>query len=401
MFPLILSDLTAFKYKWKLPLSHCTSRTIYLRSKSLGSSKRFLSYDHSHLIEKLPIMNPKWRTPYLMRESYCLCQVYFKRFKWVSHRHGFWAFFHSWRSNHQKWLKPFILGLYQPEPLIGSHWYGMTEPYCSLKDKLMQKLLFNIVKPCFKHIISAQCRHLKGPLEIKSIRQDIQSALHQDYRYVIRTDIRSYYASIDHQHLKRAVCRSFDDPRVIHSLHRIIETPIDLGGWLETNSCGIIRRSSFSSFFAALYLLPLDQIFEQRDDLFYCRYNDDILILCRSKSAFVKAKRRLKHCVAKLKLKLAYNKTQMGLIQEGFHFLGLKFEVTRISQTNPKRKLPPKKVLVSLHPRSIRRAIDKARLKQNAGESPANVQNYCHQWNKWWSGTLGRDVGIPIEKWLD
>ena len=40
----------------------------------------------------------------------------------------------------------------------------------------------------------------------------------------------------------------FDDLRVIHTLHQIIETAIDRWGWLEVKSCGILSVRVLKAF---------------------------------------------------------------------------------------------------------------------------------------------------------
>lgn len=77
-------------------------------------------------------------------------------------------------------------------------------------------------------------------------------------------------------------------------------------------------RSALSRFFAALYLKPLDRCFENREDLFYCRYNDDIVILCKMKRKYTKAKRRLKDTFNTLKLTMALRKHEWGQLIEVF-----------------------------------------------------------------------------------
>ena len=93
----------------------------------------------------------------------------------------------------------------------------------------------------------------------------------------------------------------------------------------------------------------MDQRFDQRTDLFYRRYNDDIIILCRTKSQWAKAKRRLKEVMAQLKLTLSRTKTYMGPLAHGFHFLGVNIAWTRTQDHNatPNSPLPPR---VCTHP---------------------------------------------------
>jgi hypothetical protein len=181
---------------------------------------------------------------------------------------------------------------------------------------------------------------------------------------MIRTDIRSYYASIDHALLQSMIRKHFDDANVLRYLCNFVDVPIDRGGWYEHPKKGIPIGSSLSCFFAALVLKPLDQCFDHRDDLYYCRYNDDIIILCKTKRQYTQAKRRLNTIIMALKLKVAPKKTRTGSIEKGFHFLGIQFAVARTTASSSRKDRSLTSVDVSLHPRSIRRSMMKVRLKQ-------------------------------------
>ena len=113
---------------------------------------------------------------------------------------------------------------------------------------------------------------------------------------------------------------------------------------------------------AALYLTKLDESFcnEYHSSTFFSDSDyDDIIILRRSKSQFVRAKKRLKKVLLDLKLTLSPTKTKMGKIHDGFHFLGLCFKRTqplkKCSKTKPQ-------TAVSLHKRCYHRALEKVKL---------------------------------------
>ncbi len=273
---------------------------------------------------------------------------------------------------------------------------------------MLHKLLYRIIKPTFKHVISPACHHLKGPSAIKPITHQLHDALSsKQYRYVIRTDVKSYYASIDITILQAMITDHFDDPRLVKILCESIDAPIDRGGWFEHPQTGILVRSALSSFFAALYLKPLDRCFENREDLFYCRYNDDIVILCQTKRQYTKAKRRLKDTFNRLKLSIAPKKTRMGSVNKGFHFLGIQFTVARTTANSDHHEQPQSSVKVTLHPRSIQRSIDKLRLKQeeqrllerqrySSADHPAYVQRHWYRWANWWQRQHASLCGVRI-----
>ncbi len=94
-------------------------------------------------------------------------------------------------------LDDFSAGRYQVQPKKGYNAFGEYHPRYTFQDNLLHKLLYRIIKPTFKHVISLACHHLKGPSAIKLITYQLHDTLSSEqYRYAIRTDIKSYCASI-------------------------------------------------------------------------------------------------------------------------------------------------------------------------------------------------------------
>lgn len=225
-------------------------------------------------------MTTKWSERDLLIDAMLLCHHAYQTFRWASHRHPFWLFYWRFKSRAKAIISSLVTGDYYPEPMKAYGYFGTKSPFWSYQDKLIQKLIYQRIKTTFKHIISKRCCHLSGPHQIKAITHDIEHALlNSSYRYMIRIDIKSYYRSINHRLLKKEINNVFNDQRLINLLHRIIDVPIDHGGWLDTPTQGIPTGSSLSGLFAALYLKPLDSLFDQRNDLFYRRYNDDVIKL--------------------------------------------------------------------------------------------------------------------------
>lgn len=140
-----------------------------------------------------------WSKTHLLKQAMYYCHLYFQRYRWAGSRHFFWAFFWHWKRHYYEWIDESMAGDYRPEPMRGYTHHGRCEPFWTLKDQLFQRLLFQIIKPTIKHVVSRACRHCQGPSAIGQVIKDVHSALHRlKCRYVIRIDIRSYYASIDH-----------------------------------------------------------------------------------------------------------------------------------------------------------------------------------------------------------
>ncbi|HXH55246.1 MAG TPA: reverse transcriptase domain-containing protein [Gammaproteobacteria bacterium] len=305
-------------------------------------------------------------------------------------RSPFWIFIHDWPKEKIKCLLDFMAGTYHFEPLTTYVMPDETITVWSYIDRLFIKSLLQIIKPFFKHIISPNCFHLKGPNGVKNALGFLNKAWDKEtFRYFLRVDIKSYYASINHQILVSQIRSHFKDPRVVKYLEDIKNAVV-----FRPNQ-GIPRRSSFSCFFGALYLSPLDSAFEGIDGVCYVRYMDDILILTRTKRQFRKEKKRLQKILQALKLKVARTKTKIGILTRGFHFLGVNFRIneasspeeasiTRAVAQTQQAQFQEEKVSITLHERSCVRAMDKIRIKKEDSEPPENVQRYLSKWASWW-----------------
>ncbi len=58
-------------------------------------------------------------------------------------------------------------------------------------------------------------------------------------RFVIRTDVKSYYASIDHQYLMERLSRVIQDPRVLNLIEQYLGRTAEQGGLFWESERGI------------------------------------------------------------------------------------------------------------------------------------------------------------------
>ena len=160
-------------------------------------------------------------------------------------------------------------------------------------------------------------------------------------QFVIRADIKSFYKSIQHRLLIQDIRRHYDDPKVQAILGQIITNPIETPRGYKNADHGIALRGPLSQFFSGLFLKPLDDAFETMD-VSYLRYQDDVLILCKTKRQLNRCRRRLMEVLHQRRLTLSSKNTRIGSIDTGFHFLGIHYLGTIPQGFSPKdQALPP------------------------------------------------------------
>ena len=240
-----------------------------MKSETVGRYTLPMSYDnnrwqaHRFLVWVTPLIT-RWRRYYRL----------------ATHHHPAVLFFYDWHRQGDQWLRDIGQGRYAISPMIGYRRYRLqyfhVEPRWSFIDAIANRVIWFIIKPTTKHIISKHCRHLSGPGTIPMTMQWLQNALTaKPFRYVLRLDIKGYYASIHRPTLLKMLHKTFQDPKLHRYFEAIVNPLVDVGTHFERSDYGIPRQSSLSGFFAALYLTPLDRHFENKTGLFYLRYNDD------------------------------------------------------------------------------------------------------------------------------
>lgn len=220
-------------------------------------------------------------------------------------------------------------GTYDPRCLKRYYFADEMVDQLHTSDRIFQHILLKQLKPTFAYVMNKNCYHLNGPTGVKYATKRIKEVLQAEQpEYVIRADIKSFYKSIPHHKLIQDIKKYYDDEKLIAILERIITNPIDTPWGCKNPVHGIALRGPLSQFFSGIYLKPLDDAFSHMD-VTYLRYQDDILILCKTKRQMNRCRRRMMDVLHERHLTLSRKKSRMGKVEDGFHFLGIDYLPTR------------------------------------------------------------------------
>ena len=131
---------------------------------------------------------------------------------------------------------------------------------------------------------------------------------------MMRIDIKSHYASVGHHILLKLLSNDYKDKRLLRLFKNIITAHLITKKGITNPHKGIYLRSPLATFFSMIYLKPLDTAFSNMD-VCYARYQDDIIILFKSKSQFYRGKRKMIAVLNNLELQLSKKKSYMGPIK--------------------------------------------------------------------------------------
>ncbi len=208
----------------------------------------------------------------------------------------------------------------------------------SVKDRIVHHLLYGVLYPYFdsKFIYdSYSCRINKGTHKAIKRFEHFHRKVSKNGTmqcYVLKCDIRKFFASIDHDILKTILAKHIEDKDILHILFNIIDSFPN----------GLPLGNLTSQILVNIYMNEFDQYIKHTLKIkYYIRYADDFVILSQDKNYLENMKIEISNFLnQKLKLQLHPNKVFIKTIYSGIDFLGfVHFPHHRVLRTVTKRRM--------------------------------------------------------------
>ena len=205
----------------------------------------------------------------------------------------------------------------------------------NLQDKIVNHLvaryiLYPAILPCLLDVNVASRKNLgtSRGLEFANKFKNKCKIKYGEY-YILKCDISKFFASINHDILKKKICKKIKDKDALNIIFHIIDSYED----------GLSIGAMTSQVLAIFYLNDMDHFIKEELKIkYYVRYQDDFLL-------FHESKEYLKYCLKEItkflaKEKLVLNKkTRIYKSTNNFLFLGRNSYGKYARYRNVKRKL--------------------------------------------------------------
>lgn len=211
-------------------------------------------------------------------------------------------------------------------------------------DRLLHHLLYQETYEYFdqKFIYdSYSCRLNKGTYRalarlVKFNGQVSKSNKHTVW--ILKCDIRKFFASIDHQILKNILTKYVNDSDLLWLFGQVIDSFDTFG----KNGTGLPLGNLTSQLLVNIYMNEFDQFVKRYLKIkYYIRYADDFIFLSDDKSDLITLRPKLeKFLNEELKLSLHPKKTFIKTLSSGVDFLGwTQFSEHRVLRTTTKNRM--------------------------------------------------------------
>jgi group II intron reverse transcriptase/maturase len=190
----------------------------------------------------------------------------------------------------------------------------------TVRDRVVQAAVKLVIEPLLEADF-CDCSHGFRP---KRSNVNAARVVHQqvNYRkYVVVTDLKQYFDTINHDRLMTLLRRRIRDRRVLHLIRNWLKAGIMNGKELSYGTAGTPQGGVLSPLLSNLYLNELDRVWNDHDGKLI-RFADDFVVLCRTRTQAERAQARIRERLAELELTVNDEKSHVRELHEGFDFLG-------------------------------------------------------------------------------
>lgn len=237
----------------------------------------------------------------------------------------------------------------------GYHHFKMADPKprdihkASVRDRLLHHALYRTLYPYFDRKFihdSYSCRLGKGAHramnQFRAYARTV-SRNHTRTCFVLKCDVRKFFASIDHDVLFKVLAKHIEDPDILRLLREIVSS-FNTPTYSSMLVCprGLPLGNLTSQLLVNIYMHEFDWFVKHSlKAKFYIRYADDFVLLSHDKAEL---EQRLRYIVVflrdELTLELHPDKVSVNTFASGLDFLGwVHFPDHRVLRTATKWRM--------------------------------------------------------------
>jgi len=208
----------------------------------------------------------------------------------------------------------------------------------SVRDRLLHHALYRILYPYFdrKFIFdSYSCRIKKGTHRAINRFRGFARVISKNNSkscWILKCDVRKFFASIDHETLKDILAKHIKDENVLWLISQVI----------DSFNPGLPLGNLTSQLLVNIYMNDFDHFVKRKLKInFYIRYADDFVILHNDKKYLEEILPKIYEFLEKkLKLQIHPDKVFIKTIWSGVDFLGwVNFPHYRVLRTSTKKRV--------------------------------------------------------------
>ena len=271
-------------------------------------------------------------------------------------------------------------------------------------ENLILKLLTHLLVREYDYLFSPNLYSFRVNSGVKKAIRKITRTHDIDNYYSYKIDISNYFNSIDVERMLDILDTVLENDKELYTfVEKLLRNPfVKSGKNIIEEPKGVMAGTPIAVFLSNLYLTELDKCFDNRNDIIYCRYSDDIIVFAKEKDKLEDAKTIILKYISEYKLEVNQEKEVYTLPGEEWTFLGFSYcngviDISRISKNKLKGKMRRKaRTLIRWKNRkgkednmAVRAFIKRFNKKLYDSDDP-NETN----WSRWYFPVINTDKSL-------
>jgi retron-type reverse transcriptase len=216
-----------------------------------------------------------------------------------------------------------------------------------VRDRLLHHLIYQELYEYFNSKFihdSYSCRLEKGTHKAINRFRDFSRKVSKNNSrscFILKCDIRKFFANIDHKILKKILVKHIKDKNIIWLLSQVIDSFNSIYAMADIKK-GLPLGNLTSQLLVNIYMNEFDQFMKRELKMkYYIRYADDFVILSDKENYLKNLLPKISDFLEKeLKLQLHPDKVFTKTIASGLDFLGwVHFPKHRVLRTSTKKRM--------------------------------------------------------------
>jgi retron-type reverse transcriptase len=212
----------------------------------------------------------------------------------------------------------------------------------TVRDRLLHHAIYRVLYPVYDQTFIAHsysCRKNKGTHKALDTFTSFAIKVSQNHTktvWVLKCDIKKFFASIDHAILFRILEKMISDPDLLWLLKEVV------GSFETVRGKGLPLGNLTSQLLVNIYMNEFDQWVKRELKVqYYIRYADDFVFFSTNRDQLLKTFQSIERFLgATLKLELHPHKVSISTVASGVDFLGwVHFPHHRTLRTVTKRRM--------------------------------------------------------------
>ncbi len=200
----------------------------------------------------------------------------------------------------------------------------------SLKSKVIQKVLANALNESIKFSDKSYAFR-KGKGTLKAIKRTKDFL--KKYKFIAKADIDDFFDTIDQEKLIKTLSKIIQDKKILFIISIFLKNGmLKQNRWIDKQK-GVYQGDVLSPVLSNIYLHIFDTKLENLK-IDFVRFADDMLFFANSKKEAEKNLKIATKILNKLSLNFGDDKSYIASVEDGFEFLGLRFQGNTITMDN-------------------------------------------------------------------